>query len=92
MAYKVLMNNVCENFNDYFAINYYAKNTRNRNKLLKLPRVNLNLPIDRLSTWGLYYIMICPEIYVPVRMIQIVEIYLTIMFFKLLNFSLCKYS
>ena len=92
MAYKVLMNNVCENFNDYFAINYYAKNTRNRNKLLKLPRVNLNLPIDRLSTWGLYYIMICPEIYVPVRMIQIVEIYLTITFFKLLNFSLCKYS
>ena len=26
MAYKVLMNdNVCENFNDYFAINYHAK-------------------------------------------------------------------
>ena len=34
-------------FNDYFAINYRAKNTR-----------NLNLPRDRLSTWGLYYIMI----------------------------------
>ena len=42
MVYKVLMNhNVCEDFNDYFAINYHAKNTRNRNKLLKLPRVKL---------------------------------------------------
>ena len=28
MVYKVLMNdNVCENFNDYFAINYHAKKT-----------------------------------------------------------------
>ena len=34
--------NVCENFNDYFAINYHAKNTRNRNELLKLPRVKLD--------------------------------------------------
>ena len=26
MAYKIVMNdNVCENFNDYFAINYHAK-------------------------------------------------------------------
>ena len=42
MVDKVLMNDdVCENFNDYFAINYHAKNTRNRNKLLKLPRVKL---------------------------------------------------
>ena len=40
MVHKVLMNDyVCENFNDYFAINYHEKNTRNRNKLLKLPRV-----------------------------------------------------
>ena len=41
MAYKVLMNNVCEHFNDYFAIKYHAKNTRSRNKLLKLQRVKL---------------------------------------------------
>ena len=42
MAYKIVMNdNVCENFNDYFAINYHAKSTRNRNKLLKLLRVKL---------------------------------------------------
>ena len=33
--------NLCENVYDYFAINYHAKNTRNRNKLLKLPRVKL---------------------------------------------------
>ena len=42
MVYKILMNdNVCENFNDYFAINYHAKSTIKRNKLLKLPRVKL---------------------------------------------------
>ena len=42
MVYKILMNdNVCENFNDYFAINYHAKSTINRNKLLKLPQVKL---------------------------------------------------
>ena len=41
MVYKVLMNNVCEHFNDYFAIKYHAKNTRSRNKLLKLQRVKL---------------------------------------------------
>ena len=42
MAYKIVMNdNVCEIFNDDLAINYHAKNTRNRNKLLKLPRVKL---------------------------------------------------
>ena len=42
MVHNVLTNNdVCENFNDYFAINYHAKNTRNRNTLLKLPRVKL---------------------------------------------------
>ena len=53
---KVLMNdNVCENFNDYHAktpetkINYW-----NRHEL------NLNLPSNRLSASGLYYIMICP--------------------------------
>ena len=28
-----------ENFNDYFAINYHAKNTRNKDKLSKLPLV-----------------------------------------------------
>ena len=40
MVHNVLMNDyVCENFNDYFAINYHEKDTRNRNKLLKLPRV-----------------------------------------------------
>ena len=34
MVHNVLTNNnVCENFNDYFAINYHAKNTRNRNTL-----------------------------------------------------------
>ena len=42
MAYKIVMNdNVCEIFNDDLAINYHAKSTRNRNKLLKLPRVKL---------------------------------------------------
>ena len=42
MVYKVLINdNACGNFNDYLAINYHVKNTRNRNKLLKLPRVKL---------------------------------------------------
>ena len=33
--------NVCEDFNDYFAFNYHPKNTRNRNQLLKLPSVKL---------------------------------------------------
>ena len=43
MVYNVLMNDkVCETFNDYFAIIYHAKNTRNRNKLLKLPRVKFD--------------------------------------------------
>ena len=43
MVYKVFVNdNVCENINDYLAINYHAKNTRNGNKLLKLPRVKLD--------------------------------------------------
>ena len=42
MVYEVLMDdNVCENFKDYFAINYHAKTTRNRNKLWKLPNVKL---------------------------------------------------
>ena len=42
IVYEVLMDdNTYESFNDYFAINYHAKNTRNRNKLLKLPRVKL---------------------------------------------------
>ena len=42
MVHSVLMNNdVCENFNDYFAVKYHAKKTRNRNTLLKLPRVKL---------------------------------------------------
>ena len=46
MFYKVLMNhNICKNFNNYFAINYHAKNTRNRNKLLQLPGVKLELTI-----------------------------------------------
>ena len=43
MVYMVFVNdNVCENINDYLAINYHAKNTRNGNKLLKLPRVKLD--------------------------------------------------
>ena len=43
IAYKVLTNdNVCESFQDYFAINYHVKNTRNRKKLLKLPQVKLD--------------------------------------------------
>ena len=42
IAYKVLTNdNVCESFQDYFAINYHV-NTRNRKKLLKLPQVKLD--------------------------------------------------
>ena len=53
MVYKVLMNdNVCENFNDYFAINYHAINTRNRNKLLKLPRVKLEFSKQWLICMG----------------------------------------
>ena len=50
MAYKVLMNNECEHFNDYFAIKYHAKNTRNRNKLLKLQRVKLEF-----AKWSFKY-------------------------------------
>ena len=57
MVYEVLMDdNVCENFKDYFAINYHAKNTRNRNKLLKLPHVKLEFAKRSFK----YYIMICP--------------------------------
>ena len=57
MVYEVLMDdNVCENFKDYFAINYHAKNTRNRNKLLKLPQVKLEFAKRSFK----YYIMICP--------------------------------
>ena len=42
IVYEVLMDdNTYESFNDYFTINYHAKNTRNRNKLLKLPQVKL---------------------------------------------------
>ena len=53
MVYKVLMNdNVCENFNDYFAINYYAKNTRNRNTLLKLPQVKLEFANQSFKYMG----------------------------------------
>ena len=52
MVYKVLMNSVCENFNDYFAINYHAKNTRNRNKLMKLRRVKLEFVKRSLKYMG----------------------------------------
>ena len=43
MVFTVLMDDdsICESFNDYFNMNYHAKNTRKRNKLLKLPRVKL---------------------------------------------------
>ena len=34
---ELMIENVFENFNNYFTINYHVKNTRNRNKLLKLP-------------------------------------------------------
>ena len=53
MVYKVLMNdNVCENFNDYFAINYHAKTPETEIKYWNYHELNLNLPSDRLSTWG----------------------------------------
>ena len=35
MADKVLLNEVCENFTDYFVINFHTKDTRNKNTLLK---------------------------------------------------------
>ena len=44
--------NVCENFNNYFAINDHTKNTRNRNKLLKLPRVKLKFAKRSLKYTG----------------------------------------
>ena len=43
---------VCKNFNDYFAINYHAKNTRNRTKLLKLPRVKLEFAKQSFKYMG----------------------------------------
>ena len=46
------MNSVCENFNDYFATNYHAKNTRNRNKLMKLRRVKLEFVKQSLKYMG----------------------------------------
>ena len=59
MVHNVLTNNdVCENFNDYFAINYHAKNTRNRNTLLKLPRVKLEFTKRTFKYMGVNYIMI----------------------------------
>ena len=35
MADKVLLNEVCENFTNYFVINFHTKDTRNKNTLLK---------------------------------------------------------
>ena len=53
MVYKVLINdNACGNFNDYLAINYHVKNTRNRNKLLKLPRVKLEFAKQSFKYMG----------------------------------------
>ena len=53
MVYKVLMNdNVCEIFNDYFAINYHAKNTSKRNKLLNLLRVKLKFAKQSFKYMG----------------------------------------
>ena len=94
MVYEVLMNdNVCANFNDYFAINYHVKNTRNRKKLLKLPRVKLEFSKRLFKYMGaILYNDLPLFIYAPVRMIKILENYLTIMFFKVLNFFLIEYS
>ena len=51
--YKVLMNvNVCEIFNDYFAINYHAKNASKRNKLLNLLRVKLKFAKQSFKYMG----------------------------------------
>ena len=38
---KCLNGELCAKFNEYFAINNHQKNTRNRNVLLKLPKVKL---------------------------------------------------
>ena len=38
---KCLNNLVCENFKDYFEINKHDKCTRNKNKLIKLPKIRL---------------------------------------------------
>ena len=52
MVYQVLMNdNVCENFNDYFAIDYHAKTPETEIKYWNYHELNLNLPSDRLGTW-----------------------------------------
>ena len=92
MVFTVLMDDsICESFNDYFNINYHAKNTRKRNKLLKLPRVKLEFAKRSFKYMGAILYNDLPKIYVPVRMIKILENYLMIMLFKLLNFSLCVY-
>ena len=38
---KCLDNELCYHFDGYFQINEHGKNTRNRNLLLKLPKINL---------------------------------------------------
>ena len=40
---KILDNDVCENYNEYFKINTHNKRTRNQNNLIKLPRIKLEI-------------------------------------------------
>ena len=57
MVHNVLTNNdVCENFNDYFAI--MQKTLETEIHYGNYQELNSNLLNDRLSTWGLNYTMI----------------------------------
>ena len=44
-----LMGKICNNFKEYFVINEHSMDTRNQNKLVKLPKSNWNLERNHLN-------------------------------------------
>ena len=52
MVKKCLGGKLCSNFNGYFEINKHEKNTRNRNFLLKLPKIKLEFGKKSFSYQG----------------------------------------
>ena len=40
---KVLENDICENFMDYFKLSSHSYNTRNKGLIIVLPRINLEI-------------------------------------------------
>ena len=52
---KGLNGNVCTNFQDYFMINEHNLRTKNRNILLKIPRIKLEFAKDGFSLSVLGY-------------------------------------